>query len=799
MVSFKILQNLEYDKILSYLKKFVVLSSSLDKIDLIRPETTLDDALSLQGLTFEGERVLYHYNRSPLEKFDDVSEVLMQAKVLSTLSFASVKRVGTILRASRIFLNSVNDIPKEEIPQISQLLLRLYFNKLLEEDISNTFISDEEIADNASSELYTIRKKIRKINGDIKDRLNALIRNKEVQKHLQDTIITSREGRFVVPVKAESKGKVNGLVHDYSSTGATIYVEPIEIVEINNELRILYLEEKAEIERIMQDFTRRICNIADALEITQETLIDLDIVLAKVKYGKSLKGVLPEIKKDGSYNIIGGRHPLIDKNVVVPVSVALPFDKNYILISGPNTGGKTVTLKMVGLFALLAISGMYIPAKEGSSISFYDNVFSDIGDEQSIEQNLSTFSSHIKTIKEIIENVDDNSLVLLDEIGGGTDPEEGSALALAVFEFLLDKNSRGIITTHYSELKEFSYSNDKILNASMEFDMGSLSPTYKLNVGVPGTSKALEIAGRLGISKEIIESARAKISPLKKSFDEIIQSCESERIEAEKLKNEYALLTQELSLELENVKKEKEKLIKERENNTRLAKIEAKRIIANATEEAEELVDKIKEIFNNPDGIDGKDVIEASKLKNKIANSLEEEDVFDEEDKYLPFNEKLAKVGDKVFVKSLNSICAVSEIKKNEIFVNLGTMSFKAKKADLLSLSPGYLKYHEKSNEVKEKLIKRQSSSSIKIKNNVKSEINIMGKRVPDAKAEVEAFLDSAYACGLNELKIIHGVGTLALKKAVEEVLRSSSLVKSFRGGQYGEGDLGVSIVELKK
>lgn len=801
MIGQKILNNLEYDKIIANIDRHLILSMSKTRLAKTYPAENIEEALRLQGLTLEAERVMYHYQRSPLENFDDCEDVIYRASKLSTLTFADLKRVGHLLRSARIFSATLSDIPEEEIPIMSGYVRRLFDNKAFETAIEETFISDEEIADTASAELYSIRKKIRKTNTEIKDRLNGLIRNREMQKYLQDNIVTSREGRFVVPVKADCKGKVNGLIHDYSSTGSTIYVEPIEIVEINNELRMLYLDEKAEIDRIMQEFTRKVSLMSDALLVDQDTLVEMDILLAKVSFGKACKGVIPKLITDGSFDIKRGRHPLLKGVEVVPVSVALQKKKNYILISGPNTGGKTVTMKMVGLFALMAMSGMYIPADEGSEISFYDNVFSDIGDEQSIEQNLSTFSSHIATLKTIIDNVTSNSLVLLDEIGGGTDPEEGAALALAVLEYLIEKDSKGIITTHYSELKEYSYSTDKILNASMEFDMATLSPTYKLNVGVPGSSKALEIAMRLGVYGRIIKSAREKITPQKKAFDEIIASCEKERLEAEALKDRYEKLTRDAEERVEFLNKEKERLEREKESATKLAKIEAKRIISDAAEEADEIVSKIKEIYNKEDEIGGGDVIEASKLKNKIGNIFKEEDFDESSDAFGEFDINKAKVGDKVFVKSLNSLCEIVEIKKGEATVMFGSMRFKAKPDNICTVNAKHIGLYERSEEkpAKKKLVKKEGTAKTAIRSDVKAEINILGLRVYEAKAEVERFIDKARLGGLSEVKIIHGVGTLALKKAVEETLKMNKAVKSFRGGQFGEGDLGVTIVELKK
>lgn len=799
MISKKILNNLEYDKVLNNVAKELILSMSANKLVLSTPAKTYDEALHLQNLAKEGEIILYHYNRSPLENFDDVEDVLNRAKVNSLLSFSDLKRVGFLLRSSRIFLISIRDIGEDEIPLFKNLSLNIYENYQFEQLISETFISDEEIADNASPELAIIRKKIRQMNRDIKDRLNNIIRNKDVQKYLQDNIITSRDGRFVIPVKSDCKGRINGLIHDYSASGSTIYVEPIEIVEINNELRMLILSERAEIERILQSFTDRVSKIVEQLFYNQELLVDFDIILAKVKYGKISKGIIPALTIDGSFNIIGGRHPLLKDVVVVPVTINISKGKNYLLISGPNTGGKTVAMKMVGLFALMAMSGMYIQAKEGSSISFYQKVFSDIGDEQSIEQNLSTFSSHIKTLKEIIDSVDENSLVLLDEIGSGTDPQEGSALALSVLEYLLDKGSKGIITTHYSELKEFTYTTDKMINASMEFDMNTLTPTYKLNIGTPGTSKALDIASRLGLNINIIDNARKRISSSKISFDEIINRAENERLIAEKLKIEYEEMNKSIKEKLAIIENEKEKAIKERENATKLAKIEAKRIVLDAQEEAEELVGKIKEIYNKADNVDGKDVIEASKTKNKISDIVDiNEDSFNN-NMFEEFSYDKIKTNDNIFVKSLSSICKIIEIniKKKEVVVLFGNMKIKAKENDLLIIKNEYKSHFNKKEENNNRFIKK--TSNVKIVNNIKSELNIVGMRAFEAEKEVELFLDNAAMGSLDEVKIIHGVGTLTLKNLVAEILSRTKYVKSFRSGQFGEGEMGVTIVELKK
>lgn len=800
MISDKILNNLEYDKILKQLSKFMILEGAKRELSLVKPEETYDDAKKLLDFTSEADRILYFYMRSPLEGFDALNDILVKASKMSILSFSELKKISRLLRSARIFKDCIKGINDESLEQINHLSSLLYDNKGFEEEIDETFISEDEISDKATPELYSIRKKIRKLNQDIKDRLANIMRNKDVQKLLQDNIVTSREGRFVIPLKTECKGQIKGLIHDYSASGSTIYLEPIEIVEVNNELRMLYVDESAEIERILLRFTQKVSNYSRDLLMNEELLIKADIVLSKAKYAKSIRATKPKLLNDGTFDIIDGRHPLLKTDKIVPVSVKIENKYNFILISGPNTGGKTVTMKMTGIFSLMAMSGMYISAIEGSSISFYSKIFSDIGDEQSIEQNLSTFSSHIVTLKYIVENVDDTSLVLLDEIGAGTDPQEGSALALAILEHILNVNARGIITTHYSELKEFSYTTNKIVNASMEFDMETLAPTYKLNIGIPGSSKALEISKRLGLPNEIIESAKKKISPLKLSFDSILESAEKERIEASKLKEEYSTVTAEIKAELDKIRLEKEKLFAERENITKFAKIEAKRIISSANDEADEILGEIKEIYNKEE-IGGKEMIEASKLKNKLSNLTENATEEEQDIEFIKFDIEHAQEGQEVYVNSLASICRILEInkKKKEITVQYGNMRFDAKPDNLKGVSERYLKYYNRLNSQKEPKKVKNTTSSVQVSGKVELELNIVGKRVYEAINEVNEFIDKSILNGLQTVKIIHGVGTGALKKAVCEELRSNRSVKTYRAGLFGEGEVGVTIVELKK
>ena len=801
MITNKILNNLEYDKILQKLQSHLILEGSINKVLELKPAETFESAKELLNFTEEADKVLYQNLRNPLENFDKVDEILVLASKMATLTFSDSKKVAHLLRSSRIFKDAILSINDPSLVQFNYIANLLYENRSFENEIEETFISDEEISDRATPALYSIRNKIRKLNQEIKDRLNTLIRKKEVQKFLQDSIITSREGRYVIPVKSDCKGSVSGLVHDYSASGATIYVEPMEIVDINNDLRIAIVDERAEIERILEQFTLKVSAASRDLTMNELLLVDADIMLAKARYSKSIRAIKPNLTNDGSFDIKGGRHPLLDVKSVIPVSVIVPKDSCFLLISGPNTGGKTVTLKMTGLFSLMAMTGLYLPTKDDTTISFYKNIFSDIGDQQSIEHNLSTFSSHIVTLKSIIEQVTNESLVLLDEIGGGTDPQEGSALALAILEHLIDVGAKGIITTHYSELKEFSYTTDKILNASMEFDMETLAPTYRLNIGVPGNSKALEISSRLGMPDFIINRAKTRISPLKISFDQVLASAEKERLEAQQLKDKYLLMNRELELEIDKVKKEKDRLLNEKEKITRLAKIEAKMIVSSASTEAETLLESIKEIYNKVDEIGGKELIDASKIKNKI--SLLSENVEEEESVEIEkcdFDMKTAKIGQYVYVNSLSSICQITAIneKKKQVSVQFGNMRFDAKLGKIKGITEKSLKHYLKDNTpviVKKKEIK---PASVAINRKVDLEINVMGKRAYEAQNDVLEFLDRAYRANVEHVTIIHGIGTGALRKAISEELDSSNIVESHRPGIQGEGAHGVTVVEMK-
>lgn len=786
MISVKTLKALEYDKILNDLSSFAVLEDSKNEIKATTPVSDLSDAEFLLSKTCEAYKILYYHGLNGVLFFDKVEEELHRAETGGTLNNAEILRVLTNLKSARITKNTIEKINDGEIVLLKEIAKRLITNFELENEIANIIISDDEISDNASPKLSSIRKSIRNINAKIRTQLNSFVRG-ETAKYLQDGVITLRQDRYVIPVKSEYRSFVKGFIHDQSQSGATVFIEPIQIIELNNDLKSAMLDETKEIHRILADLSSKIGQMAGALRYNAENLVELDIAFAKATYSFKNKCSKPNLNDKGFIDIKRGRHPLIDKDKVVPVNVSLGKTFNFILITGPNTGGKTVTLKLVGLLTAMSMSGLYLPCDDDSSISIFNGIYCDIGDEQSIEQDLSTFSSHIKNIIEIINNVDEKSLVLLDEIGAGTDPEEGSALALSIIEKLLEQNCFGIITTHYSKLKEFAVENGKIENASMEFDAENLKPLYKLNIGIPGSSNAIDIAKTLGLDINVIDKAYSYVSGKRVTFEKVLKEAEKARQNADKLALELENIKAQRENELKEIALEKEKIVKEREKIYQTAKQETKRIVADKLVEAEEIIDELKDILKRV-GLESKEVFRASELKNRLKNSR----YLSYEDDSMPLElvkpiENQLKVGIKVYIKSLKAYGTIQEIKqkKGEVVVLIGNAKTVVKLNDLFNAE------FEKNNE--KVVVKRPS-----IKTDFSAEINLLGLDAFTAVEEVKSFIAQSVIHNLEEIKIIHGVGEGILLKAIREYLKKDKRVKEFRRGKYGEGENGVTIVTLK-
>ncbi len=784
MITQRVCKALEFDKVLKLASEYCVLYETKTKMLNYIPNGDFSDAQLLLDKTSEAYDLLYNHGASSIEFYDDTGDIPDRVKKGVTLSMGELLCVARLLKSGRILYTSVMD-SKAEAPYIKQEVSGVYVDLYLENEIREKILSEDTMSDNASEKLAALRKNIKRLNEQIREKLLSFIRNGN-NKYLQENIITMRGDRYVLPVKSEYRNQIGGFIHDQSSTGSTVFIEPAAVLELNNALKTANLEEQLEVERILSELSQKVGVIADKLSMNIEIITDVDGYYARAIYAYKTRSVRPEFNRNGRMNIINGRHPLIDKDKVVPVSLSFGDKYNYLLITGPNTGGKTVTLKLTGLFSLMTMSGFFVTASEGTEVSCFGNIFCDVGDEQSIEQNLSTFSSHIRNIIEITENVDSFSLCLIDEIGAGTDPEEGSAIARAVIENLLDKGSFGIITTHYSALKEYAYSDGRILNASMEFDPKTFAPLYKINLGIPGSSNAIEISSMLGLDKNIIDRAFSLLKGEKVSFENVLREAEKSRREADEIKDELEKIKREESEKLSEIDVERAKLNSEKEKFFQKAKSESRRIVNEKLEEADEIIDEIKVLLDKAE-LDSGDLIKARTLRNRLEDKKYSlEDVEEKIVNYEPIKIEALKAGDKVYYKPMESLCEISavNVKKGECEVFMGAVRMKVKAKDLFFVS-------HKTEPKTSVTLKREAVKPI-------TEINVIGESVMEAIPEVEQFIDQAVINNLEEIKIIHGKGLKILSTAIHDYLKRNKNVESYRFGKYGEGERGVTFVKLK-
>lgn len=790
------IEKTELNKILSSVATFAVLDGAKKRLQITIPVSGVIEVKRRLSITQESLELLFTHGVSQIEYFPTFDDEIVRAKKGSTLTCGELLKAENLLRSARIAHTSIRSVNDDSIKRIREIADKLYYDANLEEDIRTKILNDSEVSDYASDKLYTLRKEIRLLNERLRARLSEYLSGEE-GKYLQDAIVTMRDNRYVLPVRAEYKRNIRGFIHDRSASGQTFFIEPEEVLEMNNELRSLAIDEKEEVERILAELSRRVGFLADELILDIEILEEIDCAYARAQYAYKTRSVLPEINDNGFIRIQEGRHPLIDKNKVVPVSLVLGKDYRFLLISGPNTGGKTVTLKMVGLFCLMAMCGLFIPAKS-VTLSTFEEIYCDVGDAQSIEESLSTFSSHITNIIKIVNQTNEKSLVLIDELGGGTDPDEGQALAKAIIQHLLKTGCKGVVTTHYSTLKEFAFSVSGIENACMEFDSNTLQPLYNIRIGLPGASNALAIARRLGLREDILEDALGNLSEGAQTFEHIVRSAEESRILAEEtLKESNALKAQWLE-KLRVVGEEQDRLKKEREKLTASAKAEARRIIHDKTAEAEELLEEIEGIFAK-ESLSEADLIKARTLKNRLNDTAYFADADETRMEYQPVAEKDIVVGKTVFVQSVSAEGVIQSVRfpKREAEVLCGNMRLRCKFSDLAMVirrenaQTKPKKGAKKSDkvEVKKSLIPKPAPSL---------EINVIGKTVLDALPDVEAFIDSAVIAGLEEVRIVHGVGTGKLRAGIQEFLRKNPHVAEFRYGKYGEGETGVTIVKIK-
>ena len=673
----KSLNTLEYGKILSLLAAHAQSEGGKALCLALRPATTAGEASLALDMTAEADRTLFEFSVSPSFAVDDIEETVVKSEKGAVLSIPEILRVGRALRVARRLVKAVT--PVLGVPGLKAMLGTLFSDDKLEKDIFDSFISDTEVADNATPELRAIRLRIRKLGDGVKTKLQLFVTSPTYHKYLQDSIVTVRGDRYVIPVKSEFKGAISGLVHDQSASGATLYIEPMQIVELNNELKTEKLNEQAEIERILRNFSTMISAHADRLKASYASIVEMDAIFARAQLAHEMKAVRPDLNEAGELAVKEGRHPLIDAKKVVPLTLALRADEHMLLITGPNTGGKTVTLKMTGLFVCMALSGLYLPAKS-AKVPVFDGVYSDIGDEQSIEQSLSTFSAHIKNIIGILGKITPHSLVLFDELGAGTDPGEGAALAVSISDYVMSTGAKFLVTSHFNDLKEYALTTPGVVAASMEFDTATFRPTFKLVMGAIGTSNALDIATTLGLDPGIVERARGRISAEKRQFDSVLSAAEQTRRRAEQLVSDASLDRERAASALREAEQEKRIIVEKREKLDESIRRETKKLIEDSVEEADEILDRLKELANK-ETVEDKDVFEARALKRKLENlsaKYDTESVVEDAPDLTPL-----RVGDDVWVRSLAKRGRLKGINaRAEAEVPGGTLAVKVKNGD---------------------------------------------------------------------------------------------------------------------
>ena len=774
---------LEFNKIQKMLADCATNPISSEKAISLGPSHDTEEVRRLQEELACAVGLIMKKGNPDISGLKDVTASLKRAEKGGVMNNAELLQIARVFKIARS-LSAYHDEPTV----LSYLFDSLTENKRFEESIYSAIISEDEIADSASTELYNIRRKISNSHAKIRDILNGIIHSTKYQKYLQDAIITMRDGRYVVPVKSEHRSDVGGIVHDMSSTGSTVFIEPNAVVSENNAIRELSAKEKAEIERILYEFTASAVEKSHELFVNQRIIAEIDFIMAKAKLAVKMNAVTPKIN-DGGYVVINkGRHPLLNEKTVVPISLTLGKDFKTLVVTGPNTGGKTVTIKTVGLFCTMAACGLAVPAADGTDICVFDNIFADIGDEQSIEQSLSTFSAHMTNIVGILENITPNSLVLLDELGAGTDPTEGAALAVSILEYIKGFGALTCATTHYSEIKLYALSTDGVENASCEFDVNSLRPTYKLLIGVPGKSNAFAISKRLGLSEYIIQNAAERLTEENVRFEDVIsklektrQEAESERMLVEKYKQDAEVLKTELEREKEKIRVTKQKL-------TENANKEAKKILEQAKREAEDIIGEIKKARKMKSEQDMNRALNEAKtninknLKNRDRAQITKPVVNNEiPKKLMPGNEvELLDIGQRGTVISPPNA-------DGNVMLQVGIMKITSHISNLKLI---------KKAEPKKQAQKRYAS--VLKTASVKTEIDLRGFMLEDALFATEKYLDEAYYAGLEKVTVIHGKGTGVLRKGIHDMLRKNPCVKSFRLGVYGEGEAGVTVVELR-
>ncbi|QIB70083.1 endonuclease MutS2 [Aminipila butyrica] len=783
---------LEYDKIIQRLKGEAASEMTKEIISQLRPQ--LDGGLieELLAETSEAVSVIVHKGPLPLGSFYDVEGSLHLARKGGTLTMKQLLEVLYNLRVAREVVSFLKtDLP--QLPIIHEMSDLLSVQRRLEDNIDRCILSEDEMSDNASPELKQIRRSILRQNEAVKAKLNHILASSDNKTLLQDAIVTMRQGRYVIPVKQENKNRFPGIVHDQSSTGATLFIEPQAIVVLNNELRELELAEKKEIQRILAELSANVAEHFHPLLNNQKLLVKLDFIFAKGRLSVQYKGADAQISQEGWLDIKKGRHPLLDAKKVVPINVSLGGDYNTLVITGPNTGGKTVTLKTVGLLAMMTQSGLHIPAGSGTVMPIFEKIYADIGDEQSIEQSLSTFSSHLNNIVNIVEEADGATLVLVDELGAGTDPTEGAALAIAVLEDLYNKGAHTIATTHYTELKKYAIEREGVQNASMEFNVETLSPTYRLTIGIPGKSNAFEISEKLGLPERIIRKARALLDKGDLEFENVISSIEEDKKRAEAERDEAIAINLEMKKQREELERRLKKLEEQKEKILTKARDEARDILKEAKEVTEDAQKQLKDLDKMDSMAERHARLSDSKRRIREADNKYRETIQVPEN-YAPVTIDQLKIGDRVKVLTLGQNGEILSLPddRGELLVQVGLLKANVNVKNLMLIHDGGKKKKPAPGRSKYGSMYKSKAQDISLS------VNVRGKNLEDALMDVDKYLDDAYMAGLKEVTVIHGRGEGILRNGLQDMFKRHKHVEGYRKGAFNEGGDGVTVVTLK-
>lgn len=782
------LSKLEYPQILKQLSNFCKTYLGKEHALNLLPSNKKNEVVLMLSETSEALSLIERNSTPPFSEIDDIGVYIKQLESSNQISAKALLSIANILQLAFDLIRYFKDFTSsDDFPILTTFFESLYTNDNVASKIKKCIIDENTISDTASDTLANIRRKERKLEQDIKSKLNSIVHSSSFSKYIQENVITIRNDRYVIPVKQEYRSFVKGFVHDISSSGSTVFIEPLSVFELNNELNNLKIEEHNEIEKILQMLSGLLFPITEELKSDIYIIGKLDFIFAKASYSNSIKGITPLINDEKFVNLINARHPLIDKEKVVPTSINIGKDFSLLIITGPNTGGKTVSLKTVGLLELMACSGLNIPAEEKSSIYVFDEIFADIGDNQSISDSLSTFSSHMLNISNIVEKATSNSLILVDELGSGTDPLEGANLAISILEYFKNNDILAIATTHYQELKKYAIGKNRVQNASVEFDVENLKPTYKLLLGIPGKSYAFVISEKLGLKKEIIDNARTLLDKKDVDLENILKKIYDDKIQIEKQKNEIQKNLNQIELLKKNLQKDNSKIKMQEKELIDNAKSKAREILSEAKEEATGLINEMKQIENSSPALN-----ELHSLRNRLNDSIKKHlpEEIKEPISENPIDKNLIKPNLKVYITTLNQNGIIkSNINKNEeVQVQIGLIKTTIN-----------IKYLEPARNLKNDLTTQElkSTPAISKSKTASTEINVIGLTVDEALPLIDKFLDDCFLAKIQTAHIVHGKGTGKLRKSIHEHLKHQKHVKSFRIGTYGEGEMGVTIVEL--